>query len=86
MSPDLPRRISRLVNEWDQAGGPALQAEVDAVRKIVQGFPMIAALKEVLAVGLDDDAWRRVRAPLNGLSEAQSVALHRGLNEAGFVL
>ena len=81
-----PGRISRLVNEWDGADGPAQQTKVDAVRQVVQGFPMIPALKEILASCLHDSAWRRVRAPLVRLSPTQAVALHEALQELGFVL
>lgn len=81
-----PGPISRLVEQWSGAEGPALQAEVDRVRQIVQGYPMIAALKEVLAEGLHDPAWQRVRAPLTRLSLAQAVGLHQALEGAGFAL
>ncbi|WP_077037457.1 dihydrodipicolinate synthase family protein [Pelomonas sp. KK5] len=81
-----PGRISRLVKEWNTPGGAALQAEVDAVRQVVQGFPMIAALKDILAAGRDDEAWRRVRAPLTGLSDAQAETLHASLRGLGFRL
>lgn len=81
-----PRRIARLVNEWDTPQGKAQQAEVDQVRKIMQSYPMIAALKEVLAVGLDDAEWRRVRAPLVGLSRTAADTLIDSLRQCGFAL
>ncbi|WIT14338.1 dihydrodipicolinate synthase family protein [Paucibacter sediminis] len=81
-----PGRISRLVSEWNSEQGPALQAEVDQLRKIVQAYPMIAALKEVLATELHDAQWRRVRAPLTALSASQSVALHAALQAIDFQL
>jgi 4-hydroxy-tetrahydrodipicolinate synthase len=81
-----PARISQLVHVWSSAEGPALQAEVDKVRQIVQGYPMIPALKEVLAQGLHDPQWQRVRAPLVTLSGPQSVGLHTALAGAGFSL
>lgn len=81
-----PGRISRLVNEWNSPKGAALQAEVDGVRKIVQALPMIAALKEVLAQGLSDSAWRRVRPPLQPLSAEQAAQLQADLAGIGFSL
>jgi 4-hydroxy-tetrahydrodipicolinate synthase len=81
-----PGRISRLVNEWNQPQGPALQAEVDAVRRIVQAHPMIPALKAIVAQGLNDPEWARVRTPLTRLSAHQSDALRQALQEAGFTL
>ena len=63
-----------------------MQEEVDRVRKIVQGFPMIAALKQVLATGHGDAEWRRVRAPLSELSAEQAASLTDSLAGVGFSL
>lgn len=81
-----PGAISRLVEQWDRPEGQDLQARVDTVRAIAQARPMIAALKEVLAEGLGDPGWRRVRAPLVGLAPEAAQALHAELAEAGFKL
>lgn len=81
-----PGPISRLVTQWDGPEGQALQARVDTVRQIAQARPMIAALKEVLAEGLGEPGWRRVRAPLVGLAPEAAQALHAELAEAGFKL
>ncbi|WP_349740851.1 dihydrodipicolinate synthase family protein [Roseateles cavernae] len=81
-----PGPISRLVEQWDRPEGQVLQAGVDRVRQIAQARPMIAALKEVLAEGLGEPGWRRVRAPLVGLAPEAAQALHAELAEAGFKL
>ncbi|MDC6169053.1 dihydrodipicolinate synthase family protein [Paucibacter sp. XJ19-41] len=81
-----PGPISRLVTQWDGPEGQVLQAGVDRVRQIAQARPMIAALKEVLAEGLGEPGWRRVRAPLVGLAPEAAQALHAELAEAGFKL
>ncbi|MGN6829316.1 dihydrodipicolinate synthase family protein [Paucibacter sp. M5-1] len=81
-----PGPISRLVEHWDRPEGQVLQAGVDRVRQIAQARPMIAALKEVLAEGLGEPGWRRVRAPLVGLAPEAAQALHAELAEAGFKL
>lgn len=81
-----PGAISRLVDEWSSDNGPALQAQVDRVRQVVQARPMIAALKEVLAQGLNDSAWRRVRPPLVPLAPDAAAALAADLDGAGFTL
>lgn len=81
-----PGPISRLVEYWDRPEGQVLQAGVDRVRQIAQARPMIAALKEVLAEGLGEPGWRRVRAPLVGLAPEAAQALHAELAEAGFKL
>ncbi|BET10042.1 dihydrodipicolinate synthase family protein [Pandoraea sputorum] len=84
-----PQVIGRLCREW--AGdtgdtGPALQAQADAVRSIVQSYPMIPALKAVLASHRDDPAWSRVRPPLTQLSDEQHERLLAQLAACGFTL
>jgi 4-hydroxy-tetrahydrodipicolinate synthase len=48
---------------------------VSAVRSVLQAFPMIPALKAVIAARSDDDAWMPVRPPLTGLTSAQAQDL-----------
>jgi len=78
--------IGRLCREWADDAGAALQAQADIVRGIVQSFPMIPALKAVLASHRDDPAWARVRAPLTQLTSDQHVRLHAQLAACGFTL
>ncbi|AHB05861.1 MULTISPECIES: dihydrodipicolinate synthase family protein [Pandoraea] len=81
-----PQVIARLCREWAGGGGAALQAQADAVRGVVQSFPMIAALKAVLATQRDDPTWQRVRAPLSLLTREQHQRLHAQLAACGFTL
>ncbi|AJP57656.1 dihydrodipicolinate synthase family protein [Pandoraea vervacti] len=81
-----PERIARLCREWAEDTGPALQAQADTVRAIVQSFPMIAALKAVLATYREDSAWSHVRPPLSRLSDEQHGRLHAQLAACGFTL
>jgi len=81
-----PAVIGQLCREWSGDNGPALQAQADAVRSVVQSFPMIPALKAVLASQRDDVAWAQLRPPLSPLSEAQHAALHAQLAACGFAL
>ncbi|WP_353189215.1 dihydrodipicolinate synthase family protein [Pandoraea pnomenusa] len=81
-----PQVIGRLCREWAGDEGAALQAQADAVRSIVQSFPMIPALKAVLATHRDDLSWQRVRAPLSQLTGDQHARLHAQLAACGFTL
>lgn len=81
-----PELIGRLCREWSQDTGAALQAQADAVRGIVQSFPMIPALKAVLASHRDDPAWAQLRPPLSPLSGEQHERLHAQLAACGFSL
>ncbi|VVE35134.1 putative 2-keto-3-deoxy-galactonate aldolase YagE [Pandoraea eparura] len=78
--------IGRLCREWAGDSGAALQAQADVVRGIVQSFPMIPALKAVLASHRDDPTWARVRAPLTPLTSDQHARLHAQLAACGFTL
>lgn len=81
-----PERIARLCRDWSGSEGAALQAQADAVRSIVQSFPMIAALKAVLASHRDDAAWAQLRPPLSPLTSEQHERLHAQLAACGFAL
>ncbi|AJE99986.1 dihydrodipicolinate synthase family protein [Pandoraea apista] len=81
-----PQLIGRLCREWSSADGAALQAQADAVRTIVQSFPMIPALKAVLASHRDDRAWAQLRPPLSALTSEQHARLHAALAACGFAL
>ena len=81
-----PQWIGRLCREWSSADGAALQAQADAVRTIVQSFPMIPALKAVLASHRDDRAWAQLRPPLSALTSEQHARLHAALAACGFAL
>ncbi|MDR3400561.1 MAG: dihydrodipicolinate synthase family protein [Pandoraea sp.] len=81
-----PQLIGRLCREWAGSEGTTLQAQADAVRGIVQSFPMIPALKAVLASHRDDPAWTQLRPPLTRLTSEQHERLHAQLAACGFAL
>ena len=61
-----------------------LQANLDRIRALVMAYPMIPALKAVVAHFADDDNWRRVRPPLMSLAPADGEKLADALEETGF--
>jgi 4-hydroxy-tetrahydrodipicolinate synthase len=63
-----------------------MQAGIGATRNIMQKYPMIAALKSVVAHFGNDGEWRRVRPPLVELTSAQEAALIPELKAAGFAM
>jgi len=69
---------------WRGAGAEADQRALDAVRDAVQQFPLVAALKEIVANATGDAGWRRARPPLEPLSAAQAKALMEALAAIGF--
>jgi len=80
-------QIRRLYDSWKAPEAERLQAEVTALRKAIQAFPMIPALKALLAHYRRDPAWANVRPPFVELARAQAEEAVRTLAEAhGFKL
>lgn len=74
---------------YSARGTPAaarLQEELSAVRAAIQAFPLIEALKEIVARATGRPDWRRLRPPLMPLPRAQAEALAASLRSCGFAL
>ena len=79
-----PAAIHNLFATWRSEGAAEAQAQLDSVREIVQGYPMIAALKAIVANFSGDSAWETVRPPLVSLSSEQKESLMESLEQHGF--
>ena len=79
-----PAAISRLWASWDAPTAAQQQRDLDAVRAIVQDYPMIPALKAIVASFRRDEHWRSVRPPLVALSDEASSQMMARLAETGF--
>jgi 4-hydroxy-tetrahydrodipicolinate synthase len=80
------QRAARVYAGWRGAGADALQAEYAAIRKAVQQFPLIEALKEAMARLTGQPGWRRLRPPLMPLSAADGQRLADALARVGLAL
>ena len=78
--------IKRLYDNWRGPNADALQAEITLARKTMQAYPMVPALKRVVAHFHHDPEWAAVRPPLVPLDAAQSKALIADLEKIGFSL
>lgn len=69
-------KLARLAKDWHTDRADMMQADVTDVRLRLQQFPMIPALKEIMARATGRDGWRRLRPPLENLSaeDAQNVS------------
>ncbi|WP_158939026.1 dihydrodipicolinate synthase family protein [Burkholderia sp. S171] len=76
--------IARLCKEWNAPGALAEQAGVNHVRSAFSKFPIIAAMKTVIAARLGDAIWAQVRAPLIELDSGQKDALLSELITTGY--
>ncbi len=82
--------IGRLYRHWrDHGGGPeaeALQRRVTELRGLLEGAPMIAAMKALLARHRDAPGLARAMPPQSPLGEAEAEAFGARLAAAGFTL
>jgi 4-hydroxy-tetrahydrodipicolinate synthase len=78
--------IRKVYENWRGPQADALQAEISALRKALQAYPMIPALKRIVAHFHKDPDWATVRPPLVALEQAQSSALIADLATLGFTL
>src|SRR5713226_5342418 len=78
--------IRKVYENWRTQEADALQAEITNLRKTIQAYPMVPALKRIVAHFHHDPDWAAVRPPMVVLSEAQSAALIGDLARVGFAL
>jgi len=78
--------IKKVYDNWRGPQAEALQAEITTLRKALQAYPMVPALKRVVAHYHNDPDWAAVRPPLEPLDRAQSAALIADLGKLGFTL
>jgi 4-hydroxy-tetrahydrodipicolinate synthase len=81
-----PRAIQRAFECWHEPIAECLQEEITATRAVVQKYPMIPALKAIVARGFDDPEWAAVRPPLVELTAVQRESLASELDAHGFKL
>lgn len=58
-------------------------AQAMRIRGEIAKFPLVAAVKETLAILTGDAAWRRLLPPLSCLTSEQSASLHEALRSTG---
>jgi 4-hydroxy-tetrahydrodipicolinate synthase len=78
--------IRKVYQHWRTPQADALQAEITLARKTIQAYPMVPALKRIVAHFHNDPEWANVRPPMDRLTDAQSAALLADLAKIGFTL
>ena len=78
--------VSDLYERWRTPEADRLQAEITTLRKTIEAYPMIAALKQILAHFRNDPAWTAVRPPLVRLTRTDAQALIGNLEQKRFAL
>jgi 4-hydroxy-tetrahydrodipicolinate synthase len=78
--------VRDLYDRWRTPEADRLQEEITTLRETIQAYPMIPALKQVLAHFRDDPGWGAVRPPLVRLTETEARALIADLGQKKFAL
>ncbi len=77
--------VFKAFERGDAAAAEAGMKLVGDVRTILTSFPLVPAIKHVIAHGQRDEIWRTVRPPMVELDPAKGEALIKALDEAGYV-
>lgn len=81
------RSIRKVFDNWQGTDADKLQAETTALRKAIQGWPMIPVLKALIAHYRQDPGWAKARPPFTALPEEEAAKAIRTLADAhGFKL
>jgi 4-hydroxy-tetrahydrodipicolinate synthase len=79
--------IRNVYDNWQGGDANKLQADITALRKAIQAFPMIPALKALIAHYRRDPDWANLRPPFTALPAAEADKVIRTLADAhGFKL
>ena len=81
-----PAAIDGLFQKWQTDEADALQESLNKVRMTVQQFPLVPALKTIIAHHASDPEWNRLRPPLVELDEAKGEKLIAELQALGFAM
>ena len=71
----IPQPQRQLYEQWQSPAAAQMQAEIDQLRQVMQPYPTIAGMKQIVAYLLNDPAWLTLRPPLHNLTPAQAEAL-----------
>jgi 4-hydroxy-tetrahydrodipicolinate synthase len=76
---NVTSRLARLVYDAHASGrddeAEALQGHLSRLRRSIEAYPVIPALKVLMAELTGDGAWRNLRPPLSGMHEEQAKNL-----------
>ena len=78
--------IRKVYENWRTPQADALQADITLARKTIQAYPMVPALKRIVAHFHNDPDWAAVRPPMERLTDAQSKSLLADLAKIGYSL
>ncbi len=66
------RAMRQLFDNWRGPEADKMQADISALRKTIQGFPVVPTLKALIAHYREDPGWAEVRPPFLPLGKAEA--------------
>jgi 4-hydroxy-tetrahydrodipicolinate synthase len=81
-----PKNIFDVYKNWQLSDAPKMQEKINAVRSIVQNYPLIPALKCIISHFHEDQNWNILRPPLTSLNHSDSKKLITELTSINFTL
>ena len=78
--------IHNLYVNWREPNAQGCQEALNELRALMEKYPMIPALKQVVAHFSENEEWKRVRPPLCELSVSQKEDLLADLKACGFMM
>ena len=81
-----PKNIFDVYENWQLSDAFKMQKKIDAVRSVVQNYPLIPALKCIISHFHEDSTWNILRPPLMSLNHSDSKQLITELNTINFSL
>lgn len=81
-----PAAVADLFAHWREPDAEARQSALTDFRHAMEQFPMIPALKQVIAHLAADAGWATVRPPLEPLTAQRNGALVRMIDERGLAM
>ena len=79
-----PAGIRLVFERRKKTNADELQSKISQIRKAIQAYPMIPALKTIVADFYGESEWLRVRPPLTQLADQQQRELMDTLCELDF--
>jgi 4-hydroxy-tetrahydrodipicolinate synthase len=67
--------LQEVFQKWQKPEAESLQQEVERQGRALRKYPVIPALKTILAESRKDPGWENIRPPLVALSSAQRAGL-----------
>ena len=76
--------IRLVFQRWQETDAEELQSAITRVRKVIEAYPVIPALKSIVADFYHEPGWYRVRPPLRSLEDKDKAQLMADLHELNF--